>query len=366
MIEQRWLDAAGRRVGDARAALHFYRFPQPRLRAGATQQQEPTVYYAIPDINRPSGGIRVAYRHVDILNEAGISAAVLHARTNFRCTWFDNATRVCSAKDIAIGPEDLVVTSEVGAWILEALPPGFRFVVFNQGPHLTWQMADEAVGRYTRNPDLAAILTVSDHSAEMLGYATPTAIVRRLHNSIDPRIFFPRDAPRGRRIAYMPRRGGGEARQVLGIMHARGALAGWEVSVLEGLSEREVADRLRSTTVFLSFAYQEGFGLPAAEAMACGAYVVGFHGFGGREFLRPEFSSPVEPGDTLAFVRALEAVLERESETPEWCAARGRQASAFIAAEYSPERERDDVVSAYCALLGRTGSSLPLQALVGT
>jgi hypothetical protein len=364
MSAERWLTAAGRRAAKTREALHFYRYPQPTLRATALQRGEPTVYFATPDINRPSGGIRVAYRHVDLLNRAGIPAAVLHARTGFRCTWFENATRVTSAKNVEIGPEDLVVTSEVGAWILENLPPGHRFVVFNQGPHLTWQMPDEAVDRYTHNPDLAAIITVSEHGAEMLRYATPTATVRRVHNSIDPAVFFPGDAERGRRIAYMPRRGRDEARQVLGIMHARGTLAGWEVTPLEGLSEREVADQLRRKSVFVSFAYQEGFGLPPAEAMACGAYVVGFHGFGGREFLRPEFSSPVPPGDTVALVRALEGALQREATTPGWCAAMGREAAAFISDEYSPAREREDVVGTYAALLAPPESSPPQPALV--
>ena len=112
-----------------------------------------------------------------------------------------------------------------------------------------------------------------------------------------------------------------------------------------------MADQLRSTTIFLSFAYQEGFGLPAAEAMACGAYVVGFHGFGGREYFRPEFSHPVEPGDVLGLARAVEEVIDREAREPGWCQSRGAAAAQFIATEYSPDRERRDVVETYAALL---------------
>ena len=46
--------------------------------------------------------------------------------------------------------------------------------------------------------------------------------------------------------------------------------------------------------------------MPAAEAMACGSYVIGNHGQGGREFFLPEFSTAIEAGDTLAFARAVE------------------------------------------------------------
>ena len=139
---------------------------------------------------------------------------------------------------------------------------------------------------------------------------------------------------------------------VRGILGARGVLQDWDLVPLHGLPEQEVAHRLRRTTIFLSLAYHEGFGLPAAEAMACGAYAVGFHGFAGREYFRPEFSHPVEPGDVLGLARAVEEVVESETREPGWCQSRGREAARYIAASYSPQRERDDVVSAYQSLLG--------------
>ena len=101
----------------------------------------------------------------------------------------------------------------------------------------------------------------------------------------------------------------------------------------------------------MAFTYQEGFGLPAAEAMACGNYVVGYHGFGGSEFFHPEFTAPIETGDVLQFALAVERGVERQRREPNWCRNRGREASDFIAREYSPAREQEDVIRTYSRFL---------------
>ena len=321
-----------------RRAIAQRRHPLPSLRTTSAQPGPPTVYYCTPDFDVPSGGVRVAYRHVDLLNAAGIEARVLHRGNNFSCTWFDHRTLVVGSRETLIGPRDLVVVGELAVSLLDQLPRGFRFVVFNQNQHLTWRLASsERVHRYTHSAKLAAIMTVSEYGAEMLRYLAPGVEVIRTHNSIDPGIFFPdQEHARPRTIAYMPRRGRDEAKQVLGILGNRGALDGWSVSEISGVTERQVGDMLRDASVFLSFAYQEGFGLPAAEAMACGAYAVGFHGHGGREFFRPEWSTAVESGDVLALAKAVAETLDREQDEPGWCASRGAEAARFVAAEYSP------------------------------
>jgi glycosyltransferase involved in cell wall biosynthesis len=185
----------------------------------------------------------------------------------------------------------------------------------------------------------------------MLRYAFKSLPVHRVHLSIDPSRFYPGDGPRDRRIAYMPRRGRADSEQVFHLLGGRCLLDGWEVVLLDGLTHDQVAEQLRTTRIFLAFTYQEGFGLPAAEAMACGNFVVGCHGFGGREFFHPEFSTPIETGDVLGFARAVEDAIVHERNDPMWCLNRGRKASEFVLSEYSPVRERDEVVSVYAELL---------------
>ena len=154
------------------------------------------------------------------------------------------------------------------------------------------------------------------------------------------------------RIAYMPRRGGQDAEQVFELLRARGALVGWDVVPLDRLAHDHVARELRKATIFLAFTHQEGFGLPAAEAMACGCYVIGNHGLAGREFLSVRLRGRWKRA-TSSHLRARSSTRSKsERRDPHWCRTRGLAAAAFVAREYPHAREREDVTGIYTAWLG--------------
>ena len=102
-----------------------------------------------------------------------------------------------------------------------------------------------------------------------------------------------------------------EAVQVLNILRCRRALEGWDLVAIDGLPEHEVAKRLAECAIFLSFGYPEGCPLPPLEAMASGCVVVGYHGWGGREYFKPTFSDPIEAGDIIGFARAAEKAIRK-------------------------------------------------------
>jgi len=318
-----------------------------------------TIYFLTPDFDEPAGGIKVIYRHVDILNQAGIDAVVLHQRKGFRCSWFDNETRVTDVSSSAVGPNDVLVVSELHADHLAELRPGIRHIVLNQSGYLTWTRHGDLVAEYYSNsPDLLGIIVVSEHSVQMLEYAFPDHLVRRVYNGIDSAVFHPPAGNKLRRISCFPRRGHKDLDVVLHLLRARGALQGWEILPLQGLSQEDWLNRLRASRITLVLSPWEGFGLPPVEAMACGNYVIGYHAFGGREFMRPEFSCPIEVGDVLTVASAVERAIDEDSRDEDWCVSRGRQASAFILEQYSMQRERESVVAAYSDLLeGAQGSA---------
>jgi glycosyltransferase involved in cell wall biosynthesis len=321
---------------------------QFRLKFINRPSANPTVYFLAPDYDIPAGGIMVLYRHVDLLNAGGIRARILHHRPGFRVTWFENATPIVDLASVVMEIGDLLVISELDIDLLLHIPSAVRYVIFNQNTHFTWRRTSSMASYYySTRSGLVAVVTVSAHNCEMLEYAFPGLEVQRVHLGIDPAKFHPGEGIRGHVIGYMPRRGHVESAQVIEVLRSRGILGKWQLMPMEGLRLEEVADHMRKTSIFMAFTAQEGFGLPSAEAMACGNYVIGNHGFGGREFFRSEFSAAIDAGDVLGFARAVVNAVENEEANPGWCLKRGRQAALFIHSTYSIDAERNDVVGLY-------------------
>ena len=253
----------------------------------------PTVYYLTSDTDRPVGGNRTIYRHVDALNSGGISAVVIN-QSGIPCSWFAHKTPVLPAKSITLTPHDILVVPEFYGSRLHELPIGPRVVIFNQNAYQTFAGINQAApgAPYRRVSGIEAIVVVSHDSANYLQYAFPELRIERVRNAVDGSIFHPGASPPGRRIAVMPRRRAADCDQVLHLLRARGCLNTWEVVKIEGYSERETAAAMQSCAIFLSFSEREGFGMPPAEAMACGCYVIGFTGLGGARVLRSGYIQP--------------------------------------------------------------------------
>jgi hypothetical protein len=314
-----------------------------------------TVYYLAPDNDRPSGGVRVIYRHVELLNQLGVPARVVHAAEGFRCTWFPHDTPVVAAGRVALKPSDILVVPEWYGPVLDGLPDQPRIVVFNQRAYDTFDLVPydgSAPGApYAGIAKLTALLAVSEDNVELLRYAFPAVPVHLTRNVLDPAVFHPASGERPRRIAFVGHRRAAEREQLLHILRSRGVLAGWEVTAIAGRSETETAEIMRNTAIFLSFSEREGFGLPPAEAMACGAYVVGHPGLAGREFFDPRYCTPVADQDLLAFARAVEEACALYDKEPQVLAEQGLAASEQVLARYRADNLREDLLSFYRPLM---------------
>lgn len=347
------------------------------------------IYFLTPDYTFPSGGVRVIYRHVDILNRNGISAYVLHEKPGFRCTWLDNNTRVAwldrslkrrlffKAREafqkgprelFLIGgdsnilrPEDMLVVHEMLGPKTVELAPGIPKVILNQGCYLTFQgypMDKTAMQTPYGNEEIKAVLINSAHGKEYLEYVFPSLPVKRFHLSIDPSLYWYQKTKK-RQICFSPRKNEFLIRQVINILKFRNVLGDFELLPFSGKTVEEVAQIYQESAIFISVAQYEGFGLLPAEAMACGCLVVGFDAGGGREFFRPEFSFPVEQGDILGLANTVERLIKTyDSDAARYDEMR-RAASKFIHAEYSPEREERELVEIWRGLLEQQYPSAP-------
>ena len=163
-----------------------------RIRIRTSQKNGSTqrVYFLAPDNDVPSGGNRVIYRHVDILNSVGIEAYALHTKPGFKFSWFTHQTPITDLTTASVNESDILVVPEVDADLLQHLPRGVRHVIFNQNSHLTWRRVSGAItDRWVRCPELLSILTVSEHNRDMVQFAFPGLQVQRIHLGMDPELF---------------------------------------------------------------------------------------------------------------------------------------------------------------------------------
>jgi len=318
-----------------------------------------TAFFVCPDFNHPSGGTRVIYRFVDTLNSAGVKSAVVHKSRNFRCSWFENSTKLVSGRDVTFEKGDLLVVPEWYRTRIPLLAPGLPHLIFNQNAYetfagLTFHRGDVAT---VVSQDTLGIVAISQNNLEYLKLTFPSLPVHMITLAIDTELFRPTPNGKRRIIAFMPRKRLKELNQVLHILDRRGILGGWELQPIIGVSEKEVARILSEAGVFLAFNEREGIALPSLEAMASGCLTVGFHGGSGFEYMRPQISFPIPDGEIASFVLAIETVLKRWGDAD--LADMANRAVDFVRGTYTNIREREDVISVFGRALDVIASAEP-------
>lgn len=264
-----------------------------------------SIFYFCPETDRPIGGIKQIFRHVEALSLGGLDAHVLlsapaapawfpssvnlanlappllerlwdRLRTRPRSIpnplqWLSSsaAPRVRLAPQgqhpfhRRIEPEDIIVVPEFyGRW-LQACGFQARIAVFNQNAHYTFNFFDPADVRpgFTYLDHPFAVLGVSQHIRRYLTHAFPGLPVSIIPNGVDPAVFRYRREKR-RQLAFMPRKLPRDLVQVLQILRHRGALEGWTLCPIDDVGESTVASILEDSAIFLSSCDAEGFGLP--------------------------------------------------------------------------------------------------------
>ncbi len=299
------------------------------------------IYFYCFDNNKPVGGIRQIYRQVDILNGLGYKACVLHDTQGFRCSWFENSTEIEYTPSVNLSQSDILVAPELVGPAFTNTAKGVRKVIFNQNCYFTFN-AYSLDKNDLQNPyhheDLLGVITVSEDSRRYLRYVFPNIPIYRIKYGLD-RDLFSHNANKSQIISFMPRKNPHAVTQVVNMLKFRGALGDFELRPIDSLTQSQVARVMKESMIFLSFGFPEGFGLPAAEAMACGCVVIGFHGGGGREFFLPEFSYPIEQEDIVGYARTVEQVISLFDTDPDRMRRMSSAAADFVLREYSRESE---------------------------
>jgi glycosyltransferase involved in cell wall biosynthesis len=314
------------------------------------------IYFLTPDEARPSGGIRQIYLMVDLLCELGYETSVFHGTPEFRCTWFENRTPVVAKPFLRLERGDLLVVPEYDGARKRERCKDAAVVVFNQGHFQTFVNAgftDSWPGAYPGWPNAKAVLATSEAVRAFMSVALRAPLpVHTTRVVVDVARFVP--GPKRKLIALMTRKRRHEAEAVVQLIYRCG-LQGWDVVTIDQMTHSEVAGVLSEAAIFLSFSAGEGFGLPPAEAMAAGCFVIGYTGDGGREYMNAEWCSPIADQDIVSYALEVARVArwwDDDASAVQHAADKGRD---FVRRTYARENLRADLSSAF-AQLTATGS----------
>ena len=138
------------------------------------------------------------------------------------------------------------------------------------------------------------------------------------------------------------------------------------VTFLEQLSTEELVREYNSAQLLVSPSLYEGFGLPAAEALACGTPVIATSAGALPEIVEDGVSGMiVPPGDAPALATAIATLIQE----PERCLAMGQAGTRRIRERFSWRQTAEETLELYEEVLSRYGAPRksrrePVQPLV--
>ena len=273
-----------------------------------------TIYYFIPDYDRPSWGIGMLYYHVHLLNRNGFNAKVLHEELPFKLSWLklnvpveylNQRTSFSARNDILIVPEVLA-----GDKRITDIPA--RKVVFVQNCFSILRNLDNA---YTyRELGYEHALTYLPHLHGILRkhFKTSTTDIPAF---VAPYYFQEpdetTDSRRKRQIILFPKPRAMDYDIVIRMLRRKlekptnkklinRIIKGrepWKIVELENKSHTEVAELMKQSLLFVCVNTHESFNASVPEAMAAGCIVVCYEAYGPKDFLEDSKNAFVFPNN---------------------------------------------------------------------
>ena len=280
---------------------------------------DPRIFYYAAGNDEPSWGIGMLYTHVRLLRRNGLNAFLLHDHSPFRITWMESEEPAVYRDDGSFvpTPEDLLIVPEILAARPFARECAARKVLFVQGSSLIAKglfARDLNQSRSFRDLGYTAAIAVMPHIQEILRrfFDIPSTVIPPC---IAPYFFVREDSSTSKKkqVALYPKRDG-EDYPILKDILTRRLPPGWEIVELCRLSHREAAVVLRDSAFHINVNCQESFNATVPEAMASGAIVICYDGFGGRDYLRDGVNAFVFPNHHIfpLLDRALDLILRHD------------------------------------------------------
>ncbi len=224
----------------------------------------------------PTGGIKVIYRHAELLTGLGADAFVIHPEDlDFTCTWFEHNTRLLRNRDL-IPETDFLILPEIHAGFIgpQCIDQGVRFAIFAQNGYATHSLGTsqtpEILHRVYRAADL--ILSISEDTTGMVALNYPGLDPARLVHarySIHERFMLNNRAAKAAAmptISFMTRKMADHVDRVIFAlrqqMREHRPMQNWRIEPIHNVDEATVATVLSASRIFLSFSDFEGLPPP--------------------------------------------------------------------------------------------------------
>lgn len=271
----------------------------------------PRVVYVCWPPKEITGGIKVAFQHVELLVEAGKQAVVATPDAQ-RPDWFATTAEVIAHDKIR--GDDVLVFPENNARFLGAFASSAQpKVVFCQNPYFVHQglggrlsYAEYGV-THIMCPSMTVVKFCAMRFPGMKAGYTPFYLDRTR---------FKYSTTKAMQVAVVPRKRMTEFGAIADLLRAKHPDLG-EVPwmYLHGVTEEQVADGMGRSAVFLSLARLEAHGLTKLEAMASGCICAGYTGvYGGNDSATAMNGFWAEEEDVFGAVEQLAAAIRLVKE----------------------------------------------------
>ena len=317
----------------------------------------------LPDVDSQIGGVKQLYRHVEHLVVLGVDALIVTEKRGYRPSWFESTAPSASLDEcisrgdfepqtcVLLVPETYLTVDWHNFWGADL--SCMARIIFNQNAYYSYEFlgsdGEKGLKAFYDHPSVLQVLSVSENNHAFLSRNLGLADFRlsRIINAVEP--IFRSDQPKQNLLHWMPRKNPDHVRAVILGMQRGGVPhnEGWKARPLNDLNHQQVADKFNAARIFLSFGHPEGFGLPVAEAMASGCWVVGYSGGGGDELFRFGGSCQVAFGDWIGFLKGIQCALEAFALRPRETELLLRRQSLAVSTLYSQQQERDSVSAAW-------------------
>lgn len=335
------------------------------------------IFFLASDNPHASGGLKFIYRYCEMANELGYDAAVMHGKPGFgvdnfthnapivfNYSWKKPSRRkaafqtihqaserlLSKNREVVVNSGDIIIVPENRLFRVHEIFPDTQKIVFNQNPFLA---ARQGVPR--KNVDIIGTLNTSDICLAMSRRLLPEKPAFVVPYWLEREVFKP-EKTKKHQIAYMPRRNAEDASMVFNLLAASGATADIKIVPISNMTLDQVAQTLRESLMFFSFADREGFGLPGAEAIASGCLTIGYTGIGGDEFFTRFGGWPIAQQDILTFADTAASILDSYERDPEPLDSLRMKNADAISDHYSKPTAQTAFEAALASMLTKQGN----------